>query len=325
MAAATHLLNSHPRLRTRDPAELLQWLSPVFSVRALDIRDGGRTFDGVLNSRELQAIGLTYISYGAQVEANVMQLDCFAQGFPVRGAGEANWNRHTATVEKTSGVVGGPGSSGILKYADDFAHVVLRIRPAALTRKLAALVGFPIDPPLQLTGRPTANPRHYTSQVRLIDYLIHELDRTEAFLPPLVLEEIEQAVIVHYLNANQHNYSHWLEGTPRAAAPWQVRRAVDYIEANWDGAITIEALAAETQTTARSLFYLFRRTYGLSPMTYVNRVRLRHAYAMLNHPRPETTVTSVAFLCGFSNMGHFARRYYEAFGEKPSETLKRHR
>lgn len=325
MLPPTPPLSAHPRLRTREPAELLRWLSPVFSVRALDIPDGGRAFDSVLNHCELSSIGLTYISYGAPVAAAVQQLDCFAQGFPISGAGEAHWNRHTTAVEKQRGVVAGPGSSGTLKYGEDFAHIVLRIAPAALTRKLAALVGRPIDPPLQLTGLPTGNPQHYASQVRLMDYLIRELDRDQALLPPLVLEEIEQAIIVHFLNANQHNYSHWLDGTPRAAAPWQVRRAVDYIEAHWDRAISIEALAEHAQTTARSLFYLFRRTYGISPMTYVNRVRLRYAHIMLSNPTAETSVTSVGFLCGFSNMGHFARRYYEAFGEKPSETLRRRR
>lgn len=60
-------------------------------------------------------------------------------------------------------------------------------------------------------------------------------------------------------------------------------------------------------------------------MTYVNRVRLRYAKAMLSNPTPLTTVTSVAFSCGFSNMGHFAHKYYEAFGEKPSDTLKVYR
>lgn len=60
-------------------------------------------------------------------------------------------------------------------------------------------------------------------------------------------------------------------------------------------------------------------------MVFVRQVRLRHAKAMLSHPTPETSVTSVGFLCGFSNLGHFARNYFEAFGEHPSQTLRSHR
>jgi transcriptional regulator GlxA family with amidase domain len=32
-------------------------------------------------------------------------------------------------------------------------------------------------------------------------------------------------------------------------------------------------------------------------------------------------VTDVAFACGFSNLGHFAKGYYTQFGERPSATL----
>jgi transcriptional regulator GlxA family with amidase domain len=52
-------------------------------------------------------------------------------------------------------------------------------------------------------------------------------------------------------------------------------------------------------------------------------VRLRHAREMLATPDHETSVTSVAFVCGFGNLGHFARDYRETFGERPSETLAR--
>jgi transcriptional regulator GlxA family with amidase domain len=37
---------------------------------------------------------------------------------------------------------------------------------------------------------------------------------------------------------------------------------------------------------------------------------------------PGMTVTSVAYACGFSNLGRFAKYYHAAFGEHPSATLK---
>jgi transcriptional regulator GlxA family with amidase domain len=44
---------------------------------------------------------------------------------------------------------------------------------------------------------------------------------------------------------------------------------------------------------------------------------------MLASGDPEASVTAVAFVCGFSNLGHFARDYRETFDERPSETLAR--
>jgi transcriptional regulator GlxA family with amidase domain len=42
---------------------------------------------------------------------------------------------------------------------------------------------------------------------------------------------------------------------------------------------------------------------------------------MLMVPNQTTSVTSVAFDCGFTNLGHFAKDYGECFGELPSATL----
>lgn len=320
------LLGKFPALRTRNADELLAWLSPVFSVSILKMPDRGQSFDSIVNHHNLSALSLTYGTYGAPFQAHISHSDYFAQGFPVRGAGEIRWNKHSIVVDKYGlGVVGGPGSEATVAYGGSFAHLVLRISPAALTRKLSALIARPVEPKLDLTGRPAGNPRYSRAQLRYLQFLVSELDRSESVMPPIVIAEIEQAILVSYLMANEHNYSHWLNGTPRAAAAWQVRRAIDYIEANWDQPITIEALVDVTQTSARSLFHLFQRTYSQSPMAYVNGVRLRHARAMLSQPEPGASVTSVGFNCGFSNMGHFARKYYAAFGEKPSETLRHYR
>lgn len=324
-SARETLLSSFPAIRTRSPDELRHWLGPVFSIRTLDVPDRGRRFESILNHCELPSLGLTYARYGTPITVRLSQNDFFTQGFPISGAGEVHWNGHSMVVDRNAGgIVGGPGSEAALAYGDDFAHLILKFSPAALTRKLATLTGQPIGPPLRLSGRPNGNPAYLAGQLRLIRFLATELDQAEGPLPPIALAEIEQTVIVSYLMGAAHNYSHWLEGAPRALAPWQMRRAVDYIEANWDQPITIEALTQATQTSARSLFELFRRTHGISPMAYVKQVRLRHARAMLSSPTPATSVTSVAFLCGFSNMGHFARRYYEAFGERPSDTLRKH-
>jgi transcriptional regulator GlxA family with amidase domain len=100
-----------------------------------------------------------------------------------------------------------------------------------------------------------------------------------------------------------------------------VRRAEDYIEAHWDQPITVEALALVTNSSARSVFHTFKQSRGYSPMAFVKQVRMRHARRMLAHPLPATSVTDVAFACGFSNLGHFAEDYCTQFGERPLQTL----
>jgi transcriptional regulator GlxA family with amidase domain len=114
-----------------------------------------------------------------------------------------------------------------------------------------------------------------------------------------------------------------LDREPMGTGPWQVRKAEDYIEAHWDQPITIEALAVATGASARSIFHFFKASRGYSPMVFVKQVRLRHARRMLAMPNETTSVMSVAFDCGFTNLGHFAKGYGNCFGELPSQTLNR--
>ncbi len=157
---------------------------------------------------------------------------------------------------------------------------------------------------------------------RLLTFFAGELDSASNVLSP-ALVELEQALIVSFLCNNLHNYSASLESRSRPAASWQVRRAEEYIVANWDKPITIEDLARETSSSARSLFRQFGRSRGQSPMAFLKEVRLRHARDLLERTESNLSVTETALACGFGNLGHFAGDYFKRFGERPSEILKR--
>lgn len=316
-------LEKFPAFRTTSREEYEGWMRSSFNMPLLDMRLDENGFGCVFNHVALPSIAVTYGHYSSQVQADI-RLDGFHQGFCLSGAGEAHWGRQDWTIEAGRSNVGGPGSGGLVTYGAGYTQLIQTMPPAILARKLSAMIGEPVDPTLQMTGRP-ASPDLVASQLRLLHFLCGEIDRTAGMMPPIVMAEVEQAIIVAFLTTHEHNYSKWLDGTPRAAAPWQVRRAVDYIREHWNQAISIEDLAAATNATARSLFYLFSKTHGISPIAYANKVRLEHARSMLSRPEAGTSVTSVCFDCGFSNPGLFAKRYFSAFGELPSETLRKYR
>lgn len=323
MLQAGEPLKNHPWVRTRDPDELFQCLAPVYSVKRVDMPRGGRDFDVRLNHCRLPSLGITYARYNAPIEMQIVLADCFVQGFPLGGGGRASWNRRDMTLGADRvGVAGGPGHAGSFEYAGGFEHFAIRIAPAALTRIVAGLTGRPVVPPLALLTPVLSDPAQDRNLLRLVEFLAGELDQGHGQLPPIVIAELEQAILMGYLHAHEHNYSRWLREAQRPAAPWQAKRVADYIEAHWDEAVTIDTLIDVSNTSARSLFDMFRKTYGVSPMVYVRTVRLRRARDLLASPGPGTSVTSVSFRCGFSNLGRFSRDYQEAFGELPSETLR---
>lgn len=130
---------------------------------------------------------------------------------------------------------------------------------------------------------------------------------------------------IAFLWASRHTFSHLLERQEKQPAPGVVRRLEDFIEANWQGAITIDRLVAEAGVSARSIFRAFGRSRGYSPMAFAKSVRLRRAREALMSGEPGISVTAIAFKCNFASPGHFARDYREAFGELPSETISRTR
>ncbi len=134
---------------------------------------------------------------------------------------------------------------------------------------------------------------------------------------------MEQALAAAFLCANPQLLGKAASQKPSSIAHRGLRMAEDYIEANWDKPLAFETLAAITNVSARTLFYYFRKLHGKTPMQYLKAVRLRHARQMLQQS-PQMKVTEVAFACGFGNLGHFARDYQEAWGERPSETRRVH-
>jgi hypothetical protein len=73
--------------------------------------------------------------------------------------------------------------------------------------------------------------------------LFQELDQVDSTPYPLVVSELEQAISVALLCGYEHDFSHLLDRNPAETAPWQTRRVEEYIAANWDRPISIEALA----------------------------------------------------------------------------------
>ena len=213
----------------------------------------------------------------------------------------------------------------MLDYGVGFEHLFLRVNSEAIERKLAVLLGRSIGREFEFGLSEFAGPAMMSGLRQLIDLLVQQLDDEHAQLAPLAVRELEQAVILQLLFASRHNFSALLEREPRDTIPMHVRRVEAYIEANWSRPVTIEALVETAGVSARTLFRAFEKVRGCSPMVFARQVRLERARSLLLKPADTASVTGIALLCGFSNLGHFASAYRTRFGELPSQTLHRSR
>jgi len=135
--------------------------------------------------------------------------------------------------------------------------------------------------------------------------------------------EVQRMVIMKFLMCHRHNYTHLLLREPLPSTPSAVRAVEEFIEANWDKPIDIATMSSVAKVSARSLFRQFKKDRGYSPADFAKRIRLQHARDMLEQSGGSASVTQIALRCGFQNPGHFARDFRLAFGELPSETLRK--
>jgi len=316
-------LQQYPVVQCVGLAALEVAVNQLFGSGRFDApRESRASFKSVLNCRSLQHGALLFASYGAAVNARVGPYDSYVQGFPICGFAEhtIGGTRVAVSELKASGAVVSPGESADLHYKTKFDHLVLVLQPAPLRKKLEALAGAAPVGPLSFAKRASDHPEAFALK-RLVLFLAEQLSAPTT-PSPLVLAELEQAIMVAFLISNPSNLSATLNGDPQSSGPWQVRRAEEYIAAHWNQPLTIEALAMATGVSARSLFHSFKRTRGYSPMTLVKQIRLQKAKQMLSTPQADTSVTGVAYACGFGNLGHFANDYCLKFGERPSDTLR---
>ena len=110
--------------------------------------------------------------------------------------------------------------------------------------------------------------------------------------------------------------------TSSAHAHWAlVQRAVSQVQAAHEQAPTVTQLCLRLGVSRRTLQNAFQRVLNMGPLAYVKAVRLKQAREALKNAQ---SVTDAATACGFWHFGHFAHDYQAQFGERPSDTLRRH-
>lgn len=86
----------------------------------------------------------------------------------------------------------------------------------------------------------------------------------------------------------------------------------------------IGKLADSLGVTKRTLYRAFRQWLGMGPYSYMQATRLYEFRNLLLQASPDnSSVTRLAYDCGFTEMGRLSATYREYFGELPSNTLRR--
>jgi AraC-like DNA-binding protein len=112
-------------------------------------------------------------------------------------------------------------------------------------------------------------------------------------------------------------YRDWLDERPTRQPSWQLRQTLDFIAAQ-PAPVSIHDVAKAAGIGVRALQLAFQDQLGMTPHSYLKRVRLEAVRSALRAPDAPGTVGKIARHWGFSNMTRFVAEYEQAFGSRPS-------
>jgi len=266
-------LSNYNITRTRSIDEVREGLARVYAKPILEPVGATKELNAILNHCQLQHISINYSAYGAAVHIEFPAVDQFVQLMHVGGAGTIINGNTSVPLVADRGALISPDMGYKANYDDTCARIVLLIDPQVLTAKLETLIGATIDKPLRM-GPSTDFTRPGTKALQeYLPLLINTLNTANEPLPNWWISQTEQLLMVMYLFAHRHNYTHLLQQEPTDAATFQVRRAEEYIEANWQNPVSLEALAKVSGVSAFSLFRTFKMIRGYSPFEFASMVR----------------------------------------------------
>ncbi len=101
-----------------------------------------------------------------------------------------------------------------------------------------------------------------------------------------------------------------------------LKKAEEFYFSNLKSHITTQDICQELKVSQRTLEYIFKDYYQMSPKKYFKHLRLNALYQELQQKDQQGNLGEITEKFGFYHRGRLARDYHKLFGELPSETLR---
>jgi AraC-like DNA-binding protein len=309
--------------KTRDIEEACAYLQSQEFRLDIPAREVRYT-DTVISGVSLPGLYLGTLQYGAASEIRSWR-DDYRMLPPIRGRLGAMVGDADVSCGPGRAILTSPSLSKLVQSERGSRWLNIFFRGPALRRHLAGLLGEPLKEPLAFAPILDLESGYGQSLMHYVFSAMADLDQNALLTHPVAMSLFEQFVMIGLLLAHPHNYSEALRRPQPTIAPRDVRRAIDYIEANLEEPIVLADIVAASGIAGRTLMQHFRRYREITPMQYLRKARLDRVREALQRAEPEEGVTAIALRWGFSHMGRFSAMYRQRFGELPSQTLHRPR
>lgn len=327
LCGAIEPLAAYPFFSSRDADEARHKVARVFCPHELRQINTRTPFSSRHNLVRLGETALNYLTYGTDVDINPGYLDSFyLVQMPLEGTAEIRCGQQAVHSTPDTATILNPHEATRMHWRHDNRQLMLWIPKESVERRLAEHLGEPVNEPLTFDVALSQREGMTRSWCRMLGDLADNIDHCGAdwlrFRPTVA--GLEDCLIRGLLQLHRHNYSARLEQPQDGARPRHMQRAIDYIHAHIEDAITVGDIARAACVSVRALEEGFRKHCGTTPLVYLRDARLDCVRKALTSANPATDKVAVlAHRYGFAHLGRFSAYYKARFGETPSQTAGR--
>lgn len=309
-------------LSTSDLDEARAALSTSYCPHSLRVLGRARGFQARHRADGFEGMSLHLLSYSCDVRAEADPLRDFILLSQVR---RGRYRIASVEGERTLGpgetVTLDPNTAYCMDFLDDCEMLQLRIEYDAWYRAFVDLIGvdasWPVRFSITVPPRPSLEHRRSSILSLVAQFVMDQswVAETQLLRIPLI-----QLCLATLLDTSAHEVSTlW----PPHEVSKVVQRAIEYFNEHAQEEVGLTDVARAVYLSPRALQQTFKRELDISPLAALREIRLRGAHEDLRRNSPhEKTVTDIALIWGFANMGRFAKEYRRRFGRLPSETLR---
>ncbi|MEW6341855.1 MAG: AraC family transcriptional regulator [Paraburkholderia sp.] len=150
---------------------------------------------------------------------------------------------------------------------------------------------------------------------RLAQCLVAEINMAAHPAQVLVVDSISAALAAHMLRSyNAFEATETAHDSPLGKL--EVARLTEFIEDNLDRPICLEDLAAVVNVSRFHFSRLFKRTIGVTAISFVEQCRIRRAKSLIADTA--LPLAEIALATGFADQSHFTKRFQRHVGCTPA-------
>lgn len=309
----------------------------LFYPHDVEVTDRVDRFRVHLAVRSFGPVTVGRLSYESAVRIETGPLgDGYQVNLPATGAIRTAYGHDTVIATPAMAAVHSPHRPTRLEGWGGGENVMaLKLDRFAVEDTLERLLGHPLRSPLEMAPGLAVDRGPGQEVWQLARVLIDQVhdDRADRHGPSTdgsvfdaspFADSLAHSIITGLLYAHEHNYAEELRHPTTVGGPAAIRAAVAYIEEHAAEPIGVTDVADHAGLCVRALQQGFARHLETTPSGFLRQVRLGQVRdALLAGDAEATTVATVASSWGFFSLGRFAAQYREAYGETPSQTLRR--